>query len=453
MKTKYYTIAASTLLILGACNKVEQEPIGSLPAPEQSIRVSITGTFEQPEWVHIDNDNAMRNFVLRPNEAGYPKIVLTSLENQESGFEPYPSIVHLYNSLGRTTNYRLEVEDDLDATKGESPKVTGTNKVSGASNAQKGTSRIIKKDGKYHVLVGFETSGKNGFSAGSDKTSPSVVYPSPYTDMNGYYVFVALNPKYRYDYDSQHRIYYPTKHRTTSNGPAAPPAPDLKHTVGDYEVARPTNVGTERSNGFEIPVFSDYNRKYQRTAPNILQIETEFHMGGVLVALKLDNRTGRNILVKRLRTRSNDLAYSGYFELWDYDWCNPKAAEAKKRHYPTSGPVFVRYDSSNWDSGRNRIHTYNIKDDTGANDYALRANASSDGRFYLWGAFDESHPKGAKFTGPWQTLVEIEYAYEDQPATIIKSATVDITPVHTAARRFEYGKAYLVTLPIKQKGA
>ncbi|MDO4707599.1 MAG: hypothetical protein Q4A61_04145 [Porphyromonadaceae bacterium] len=455
MNKKYYILFASALLALGACSKVEEEPAGNIEDQGKPLRINITGSFEQPEWVHVDNEHAMRNFVLRPNQAGYPKIVLTSLEGKAEGFEAYPSIVHLYNSQGKTMDYRLEVEDDLNPSSDESDKVKGNNKIVGASNEEKGTSRIVKRDGSYRVQVGFETSGKRGFSSGSSKKA-DVVYPSPYNDSE-YYVFVALNPKHRDHPQSNHRIYYPYEHRVVGDNSSTPSMPALKHTIGDYEVARPSNVSKERDNhdGFVIPVFSDFHRRVTKTNDNLLQVETQFHMSGVLVALKLDNRTGRDIIVKRLRTRSNDLSYSGYYELWDFDWCNPKTGP-NQRFHPTAGPIFVRYDSPDFTRGRARVYTYDVKDASGARDYSLSARSSSPGRFYLWGAIDEGNPrhgKASRYDGPWHTLMEIEYAYANQPNRVVRSATVDITPTYTTKRRFEYGKAYLVTLPIKEAGS
>lgn len=452
MNMKHYIALGLTLpmLALYACKKEEAPQ----PQPiDEPISVSITGTFHQPEWVDLDaeGEDGLRNFVLRPNAQGYPKVVLTDLENSTdpNAFEPYPTSVFLYNgSNGETPNIRLEVEDDMDRNKGHNPDVGGTNKVSGNTPAERGTSRIVKKGDKYHVLVGFETSGTRGRSLGSNAQ-----WPATFTEQS-YYVAIVLNAANRYDDNSQHRIYVPHRHPTNvdTNATGIPftSMPPVKHTVGDYLLATPMETG-KANNGvrgegfFKMPVISHFSKVIQRTSPNKLTFVTDFYMPGVLLALRFDNRTGRDITIKKLRTRSTSIAYSGYYEFWGgrtTAGSNPKTQRAGKH-----SPGFARYDKLEgvWDKIRGRVYEFPILDDQGQNSFPLTAGQSSQGRFYINGGYD------SKFTDEDVTLVQVEYEYQDTPGVTVYSETVSISPPAAThqGRRFKESHAYLVTVPVR----
>lgn len=416
------------LVSLGAC-KDSQAPHFAKPnvVEEEKTVVALSGTFNMPEWVDLEDENEdiPKAFTLRPNKNGYPKIRLSGIEDDNKAFESFPSSVWLYKP-GKVLDLRIDVEDH----EGEKPVLTGTNQSFGSTAARRGVSRIIKKGDKYHVLVKYEVSNKQG-QATPSPTGDS--YPKPYP--TGTRAFVAFNHHHNPQPGSSiHRLYMPKLHNTT-NG-TIPQLDALQHVSGDYVVAE-AGAAREASKRFKLPFMSKYADLSTLVSGTEAFTTTNFYMAGALLALKFKNQTGRNITVNKIHVKSDNLAFSGFYELW-----------SDHPDMPTSGtlpsaqrtrPFFARSDGKQYSQQRrNATYQIDIKNDAGGS-YLLSTTATTTGRFYLWGGIDEATGSGST------TRVQVEYTARGAST---KSKVIDITP-KAGAKKFEEGKAYIITIPIQ----
>lgn len=440
MKSRYYTLLALGLMALGACNKEEVRQDGG---EGQSVIVSITGSVKLPEWVDLDHEGeegALRAFTLRPDDQGFPKIRLSGIEDRGLSYEPFPSSVWLYSTTGAWDG-RIDVDDNQENPNRQNTNLSGTNRSNGSSAATRGVSRIIKKGDAYHVLISYEASGKQGQPSYLPEANRQQ-YPN--YQQGSTRVFVAFGHHYTAQTGhSLHRLYMPRPHQTgeTSTPPTLDP---LKHTLGDFVVAESSAVRRHGQTTFKIPLISNYANLSTVASPTAAGTETQFHMPGALLALKFDNRTGADITIKKVHTRSNNLAYSGYYELWNGH--NAKAGDKYTNNIPSgvaSTPFFAR-DNVTGDNKRSHVYTADVQDEQGGA-YSLAAGAKSQGRFYLWGAIDQSKSTSVGNT----TLLQVEYSYNDDLNAVYYSEAINIAP-KTAPNKFEEGKAYLITVPVNK---
>lgn len=451
---------ASILLILVACNKHEE--IASRPT---TLQFSASGSLVQPEWVDLEsNTNDSRAFMLKPNNREYPKIDLPVVQN--NGFEPFVSVVWLFSKNNRnSTGLRIYVEDNNDPNKKDSHADDNTSNTSIPNNG-KGISRIIMKDGKYRVLIGFNV--PRGHT--TRKKSNSMI--GTFLPQEQYNVFVALNPPIRRDSEttSIHRIHFPITHNVegrdlTEEG--IPKLPPLKYVqngqsyiVGQSatdmsQIRQPDDTGYN-PNTFNMPFFSRFGETLTTENRNGslthgAAITAQFRMAGVLLALKFKNNTGRKIKVKKIKTQSSHLAYSGYYELWHKIAGKRYTNEKNSTFDNVAGVPFfsrsVREDRS--DFLRGSTYEFSLQDVSNKPlAVGIEPRQSANGRVFLWGAIDmdESH------TGPKETRCQVIYEYEDEPGVSYISKMIKLHERRGGGTvNFEDGKAYLITVPIEHR--
>lgn len=428
----------------GACKQSEAK---HEKEEAQSIRINISGTVELPEWVDLDHEgegtDKTKAFTLRHNEQGYPKIRLSGIEDGNQKFEAFPSSVWLY-----TPNWVIPNPISVEDYGGDPDRVTtqlsGTNKSSGSDANARGVSRIIKKGDTYHVLISYEVTGHQGKLFGPTDDP----YPNNYRTLNNLRAFAALGHQYRTSNGrpdgSKHRIYMPKPH--TTNTTTVLQLDPLKHIPEDFIVGEASSTRVHGQTFFKLPFFSNYANLSQVDSPTAAGTATRFHMAGVLLALKFDNRTGREIIIHKIHTRSNNLCYSGYYELWK----EHRHSQAPRYNTLPTGatlaPFFARSDQHINDEVRHRaVYPIDIQDENGGT-YRLQAQgeqAKTSGRFYLWGGIDLSRHAGQT------TLLQVEYSYADTPNERVYAEAIDLAP-KTAPNKFEEGKAYLITVPINK---
>lgn len=433
MKRRYYILSLLPALLWTSCKHSEDVA----PKQEQlSMTVNISGTFEMPEMMELDEDGSMRAFTLRRDEKGYPKIRLTGIEDNGAKYEAFPSTVWLHSG-SRASNFRIDVEDY-----GQDPDRTvtslngATNKSNGPTADNRGVSRIIKKGDRYHVLISYEVTGKQGQP--SHSTSGSENYPTTYAD--GTRAFAVFN-HHRNDVSGQsiHRIYMPKVHNVKDNAPI-PQLDDLKEVVGDYIVAEASHT-KDITKAFKLPFMSNFaNVSFIQSSRTAAATETKFYMAGALLVLKFRNGAKRPVTIKKIYTKSNNLAYTGFYEIWHSHGEGSTLPGDDKR------PRFVRNESATTKSTelRNNIYPIGIKTESGGA-YTLASGQTSTGAFYLWGGIDQSSQAGNR------TTLQVEYFYGDTESTTNparRTRTIDIAP-KTAPNKFEEGKAYLITIPIE----
>lgn len=429
MSVKYSIAISLALLVLGACGQREEPNFLSTNTQNaERISIELSGVVHMPEWVDLESqgDEKLRAFTLKHNQAGYPKIRLSDIEDNDADFEAFPTSVWLYNAR---TSYDLRI--DVEDYGGADSAIYGPNRSYGGSPERRGVSRIIKKGDKYHVMVKYEASARQGQPA----TGLGENYPTPYA--LGTRVFVAFN-HHRSDAVRQsiHRLYMPKVHNVLSSVTGAPQLDELRHIPGDFVVAESSNIKDD-SKRFRLPFFSKYADFATLTTGTQAITSTNFYMAGVLLALKFENKTSSPIYIQKIHTKSNNLAYSGYYELWKShkDLSNNMPSITRTR------PFFARADGVPGSTNRrNAVYTMDIKNELGSV-YSLQSGERTAGRFYLWGGIDESSRSGNT------TSIQVEYSLTPTGPTL-KTKLIDISP-QTSSRKFEEGKAYVITIPIK----
>ncbi|MDO4692138.1 MAG: hypothetical protein Q4A64_04615 [Porphyromonadaceae bacterium] len=472
MKTYWiYRLAALGLALLfwSACGKVADVSLGSEQQVSAPVQLSISGSVDQPEWVDMEGEG-LRAFTLKPNAQEYPKIHLPEVE--QKGFESFVSCVWLFPKSVKNRDphkqaLRIYVEDNQgDVGRRDShasPNTSNTSIIKGSSG--KGISRIVKKDGKYRVLVGFHV---------PKEVKQGSLYNSMLETFRAgeeYNIFVALNPLFRKDSEtgaSIHRIHYPVPHAVDPGGLKEPPplpplrvvssqdlyvvgqsTTDAAHLTKNQDNAVPTHA-------FVLPFFSRFGEKLNLEEVNGKlshgsALSVRFKMVGVLLALKFENKIGRPIKLKKLYTKSSHLAYSGFYELW------PLVPNERYPDFQNSTfgntirvPFFMRtVVKGTSDALRNATYKFDIQDNNGNALPSIAPRAASNGRAYLWGAIDLDKTN----TGSKSTRCQVVYEYENQPGVQYISKVVDLSQKKSGGKvTFEEGKAYLITVPIEQKG-
>lgn len=429
MNIKHYTSLLFIALAFSAC-KQSQEPISEdTTKKENKFTVEINGTFHMPEWVDLESgeEDQAKAFTLRPNAQGYPKIRLSGIEDNNLAFETFPSSVWIYNQTSGY-NFRIDVED----SKQESHTLTGTNKSNGSSAANRGISRIIKKGDKYHAMVKYEVSGKQGQPSSYSGEN----YPSTYP--TGTRAFVAFGHYFHPQGTSVHRLYMPKIHDVKVN--SAPPQMDpLTHIPqnGDFVVAE-NSISKSEGKNFKLPFISKYADLSTIEAPTKAVTNTNFYMAGALLALRFKNNKSSSISIRKIHVKSNNLAFSGFYELWHNhpDQSNNLPQASRTR------PFFARTDGgTETPKRRNTVYAIPIQNSNGG-PHTLNTGSTSSGRFYLWGGIDEltANTNGI-------TQIQVEYSI-GTGTTTYKTKIINIAP-KTAPNRFEEGKAYIITVPVQ----
>lgn len=435
-----------------ACKKNDAEQ--ALGQEGETFTVELSGSFEQPELVNLEVEqeiepklegNTLRNFVLRAEDIdSYPKIAFTGIEAGEA-FEPFVSAVWLYpqDRNNNDENRIMIVEDNLD------PKVRVTKTQAGQYNSgtpTRGISRVIKENNKYRFLIGYNFKQSDTNRNGANRLQPVVTYRQGVD----YRFVAAVNPSLGTpERTSKHRGYYPyykgePKDFIASNATVTMDALKLVPTGEDYLVsAKGNNMAlNQRDSGkATLPLFSKFGQETTSLKGNHAGVETSFHMAGALLALKLRNDTGEPIIVKNIRTKSNDIAYYGYYEFW---YSHHLFSNNSAYNTPEPVPFFARGDVTDQrNNALNAIYIYPLQGNTGQALPELANGASTAGRFYLWGGIDRLT------TRDFKTYIQVEYSYASNPQQTIYAETVEVTPKN-APRRFENGKAYLITIPVRR---
>lgn len=430
--------------------KNEQEPLSpeNLAFGTPIEEFTITGSIEHPTMVEVDKNGYTRSLVLRENSSKYPKIVFTDLANGGKEFEQYFSSVWVYD---KSTSMRIFVEDNgvNNAHKGDYP--LGNDNASAISTevsskgATKGVSRVLKYGDKYKVFIRFSSNNYNNPNQKYNSWYPT--YNNPATNYN---VQVALNPLTNgaksWPLPSAHRVYAPILFKSDSYGGTDPRVqdvqlPPLKLVKGDYHVGGESNqvvIGNQTKPAddkmFVIPLISDYNNTLNLNGNTKATSEVKFRMRGILLSMNLQNKTGKKIILKKLKTKSNNLAYIGFYEIWH-------SANANAANVRNQTPLFIRAVNGGEDPFRNHIYEFNLKNTDDQNYIPINPNADSDGRIYLWGGLDSSRDPSTK--------VQFVFSYEDAPNVDLLSQPMELTP-KTAPNRFEEGKVYLINVPINR---
>lgn len=422
MNLKYSSLIFAGLSVLTAC-KQNVEPLAQLsPAP---LDINISGSLQQPEWQSLEQTGDARNFVLRPAGVdNYPKIVFSDIE-AGSSFEAFVSCVWLQvQDHNQGEQDRVMIVEDHGK-----PNVYNTQTSAGEyQGAKKGISRVVKSgDGKYRFLIGY-TDGTNANN--TDKQRPIQQYRT-----NQQYRFIAaVNPPRKPG--ELHRAYYPTTTASSSN------MPPLKLVDGDYVVGM-QGSNRQSTDFFKLPLFSQFGKETATQTALKSGVETSFRMAGALLALKLDNRTGEEIVVKKIRAKSNDLAFTGYYELWNAHSVAPNGSNDLFNPNALKGtPVFARANSPSEHTNKAaEVYHFDLQTSAGVSGLNVQANQSLPGRFYLWGAID------LHTTANFQTLLQVEYSYASRPNETYYAETVNVTPQNG---RFANHTAYLVTVPVQR---
>lgn len=442
---KLSIIIASLFLV--SCNN-DKEPLSNNVDNSKEEFFEIRGDFEAPEMVDLGDNNSTRALVLRPNTNKYPKIVFPELDNGAS-FEPFFSSVWLHNVNNTSINRRIFVEDrgGEHAHEGSTQlgaNASATSRANRSGATEKGVSRILKIGDKYKVFIRFSGTSATGRSADDS-------WVNTYNTNHRYALQIALNPltngggNNNWPSGSAHRIYVPTLFR--SDGNANPTnmevsLPPLKLVSGDYHIGHSSSdvVVADRNNPtgpgnklFRIPLISNYH--YTKTADNsnFIKADLTFKMRGVLLSMSLQNKTGKNIIVKKVRTKSNNLAYVGFYDLWHSDNSSNRS----------DTPVFSRAGDHEH-LFQSYTYTFDVQEENSTNPVSISANSESAGRVYLWGGIDKYMP-----TNGISTKVQFIYAYADAPDQELVSETLELTP-KTAPNKFEEGKVYLINIPISK---
>lgn len=430
MNWRYYSLVAGAFLALGSCRQAD-EPIAT-PTGE-ALSVNLLGSWEQPEWVDLDAERGeARNLVLRRDGAdAYPKIRFTALDDGSKSFEPFVSCVWLQPQDHQVSDQDrlMTVEDNGDPNIRNTKTQAGQYQDDASKGTTKGISRVIKTyDGRYRFLIGY-TDHNNRNNA--DKWRPTQSYRAG----QRYRFVAAINPPRSSTY--RHRAYYPAETVDHNN------MPPLKLVDGDYLVGETSDSRHTADKYLSLPLFSTYGVETATLDNLSAGVETKFRLAGALVALQLDNRTGEEIIVRKIRTKSNDLVYSGYYEFWHSHELAPTGANDMFGSAQAGGvPVFARgHNRSDYDRAVDRVYTYPLQTAAGQAGLTMAQGKSLNGRFYLWGGIDLVTSSGFK------TLVQVEYSYASEPQRTIYAETVDITP---RGKRFANNTAYLVTVPIQR---
>lgn len=426
MQLKHYTSLLFVILTISAC-KQGNEPLNEdLTKLNDKLTFELNGTFNMPEWVDLESDKQeqAKAFTLRHNDKGYPKIRLSGIEDEGLAFEAFPSSVWLYTP-SNSYNFRIDVEDHGQAD----PTISGTNKSYGTGPNNRGVSRIIKRGDKYHVMVKYEVSARQG----QPTTYSGESYPSVYAP--GTRAFVAFN-HHRADTRgaSIHRLYMPHVHNVLAKSPI-PPLPPLKHIPGDFIVAE-SSTTRDNSKRFKLPFISKYADLSTLETQTKAVTQTNFYMAGALLALKFENKQTRPIHIRKILVKSNNLAFSGFYELW-------KRHPDKANNLPSSThtrPFFARSEGGETsDDRRKAVYEFDIQDEAG-NAYHLAPKAKTSGRFYLWGGIDTKANSAGNITE-----LRVQYSVG---STIETTNVINIAP-RTGSGQFEEGKAYIITIPIQ----
>lgn len=455
MKNKYYSLVLLPLFALASCNNEEMPNNTNNNNTEktEAFNISVNGDFVQPEWVDLENTSSTRHMYLRAENDGFPKLKFTDLEQDPTnGFEPFVSVLWFYkkepsDGMNLVKGWALKIEDDNDPSHRTTNIGTAKNKASGTN---KGISRIIKEDGNYKMLIGFNVDGNNSMvdNSGENKRFtgyyPVDKFPD---DMIG---FIALQAPRKYGAgESAHRMYFPKPHKVEGSISAPPLSEDelepLKRITGNYIIAENSNDYDEHKHT-KLPFFSEYADIQYNAKNKSLEMNTHFKLGGALLALKFDNKTGKDIVIDKIATKSNDIAYSGFYELWQ-----SQAVGGKLKVEGKKAPFFVRtVPGAEVEKVRNSVYKFKVQEENG-DEYRLSAGAKTEGRFYLWGAIDNlTHEYDQYKPSEYKTLIQVHYHYaDDANKTIYFAETVNVTP-KGAVKNFEEGKAYLITVPVNK---
>lgn len=488
MRKRIYSLGLLGGLCLVACRSEEAKP--GQDVVQEPMRLTITGDLEFPEWVDLETpEDKARALTLRPNEREYPKIRLSGIEDSGEEYEPFPSHVWNFSKGANIDPYRevrTDVEDSgIPMSQMGTPESLLPNRndiqVRGDGvTVKKGISRIIKTaEGKYRVLISFNTVGNVGTAYQDGKpregSAPSSSnYPIDYDKLHS--VFVSFNvhrgdvadPIRSENTQSQHRIYMPyvlpiynersLQDRDKNNHERLQ---TLEHTVGDYVVSESGgdhryNLDTSKPHSNDIPRFKlplmslpPLKQEVRKDLGIHAQVQTSFRFGGVLLGLRLDNRTNREIIVKEIVSREAQLWYRGYYEIFRYH----NKSKTEPPFWRTNNLFEEKTDLPFW------TKVFPVVD-TGGAPCHLHAGTISRGRFYLWGTtsgnvysrLKRDKPTREVETGNPPQYLQVKYAYADSPDEDHLSRVVNIAPQDNKGG-FKYGKAYLITVPIREKQA
>lgn len=439
-QTTCLAILATSMALVSCSKESEPKRVSQVGLAKPLETISIDATFSFPEVIDLDSpEDKARTFSLTGDRV--PKIYFPELEGENAkeylGIRSRLWFFTKDNPTASGNNTTVTLYDNGNSQ--ETAHVASPNDQYGISRIRKGGIT------NYRLQIGLSSNTFN--------TLPQL------SSGKEYYVVAGIAPHKRTGQSSEHSIFFPGSlnfdHNNGWNGKhnsyytkdlelkavrdgssvAEAFAPDNVADLND-----PSKAADERY-AFKLPFMSLYRKLNIDRAKSTASVDLECRMQGVLLCLRPKNLTGRDIIIKKVRFKSNQLAPVGFYELWP---------GTNRNYYTKTSHTFTRDNKGGRrEERRSMVYEYQVKSrGEGTTSYtdhlALSSGETASSRFYLWGAIDNMSDNWA--TIAHRTRVQVVFAYADAPDEERYSVVVKINPPTT---KFEEHKAYNITFPIE----